>query len=83
MFVDEDGEHLLEPGQFCLTGGSCSPGIRRETLETTVPADFDLISPKIRMICHDFLHSPKPNNNLTLGLWTIGNIGGKSGWNFQ
>ena len=48
MFVDEDGEHLLEPGQFRLTVGSCSPGIRRETLEVPVPqvAYFDLISPK-------------------------------------
>jgi beta-glucosidase len=48
MFVDEDGKLILEPGQFRLTVGSCSPGERGLTLGAPAPqtANFDLISPK-------------------------------------
>ncbi len=36
-FVDETGEQKLEPGQFCLTVGSCSPGKRGVALGAPEP----------------------------------------------
>jgi len=44
-FVDESGESKMEPGQFCLTVGSCSPGDRGRVLGAAIPlvAYFDLI----------------------------------------
>jgi beta-glucosidase len=45
-FVDESGEHTLEPGRFRLTVGSCSPGERGRVLGAPEPqiAYFELIS---------------------------------------
>ena len=37
MFVDEGGEQKLEPGQFRLTVGSCSPGKRGVELGAPEP----------------------------------------------
>ena len=46
MFVDENGEHRLEPGWFRVMVGSCSAGERGQTLGAPAPqvAYFDLIS---------------------------------------
>jgi beta-glucosidase len=46
MLVDEDGELRLEPGQFRLTVGGCSPGERGQALGAPTPqiANFHLIS---------------------------------------
>ena len=37
MFVDENGQQVLEPGEFCLTVGSCSPGKRGIDLGAPIP----------------------------------------------
>jgi beta-glucosidase len=46
MFVDENGELRLEPGQFRLTVGGCSPGDRGQALGAPAPqvAFFDAVS---------------------------------------
>jgi beta-glucosidase len=46
MLVDENGEPRLEPGQFRLTVGGCSPGDRGQALGAPTPqvAYFDMIS---------------------------------------
>jgi beta-glucosidase len=37
--VDENGDQKLEPGQFRLTVGSCSPGRRGEELGAPRPVE--------------------------------------------
>jgi len=43
MFVDENGKPKLEPGQFRLTVGSCSPGERGQALGAPSPRSLILI----------------------------------------
>ncbi len=45
MLIDEDGQHVFQPGTFRLMAGSCSPGSRGTALGAAEPATIEIISP--------------------------------------